>query len=274
MDKICFKGKIDMTIEKDDILKGAKDFRDEQIENNNDINQSVPHLVQDTLSSSTEIHAGISVKAKITYESLSLNLKKRDFLIRRIIKNKDDYFIDGIALDIKAPRLVRVSQISCVEDISTGKMYGDAYVFLQNVLGIDVDDSYLPEPMSDFAKAIRETSHEITVLMYLVGVDGSAASKERQWVLKHVRSRVPYLVYNDVEMNDYLVSLMPDSDSFSTAFHYILRKGKEVVEPLFQSILNVITADGEIHEREKAFLARIIDWLKQDGYQIDIQEQK
>ncbi|MBQ8251277.1 MAG: TerB family tellurite resistance protein [Alphaproteobacteria bacterium] len=263
-----------MPVEKEEILKAAKDFRDEQFEDVLETNQSIPDVVQETLTSSIEIHSGISVKATITYESLSSNLKKRDFLIRRIIKNKEEYFIDGVALDIKAPRFIRVSQISCITDIASGEMYGDPYVFLQNVLGIEIEDSYLPEPMSDFAKAIKETSHEITVLMYLVGLDGKRASKERQCVLKHVRSRVPYLAYDDVQMNDYLISLAPDSDSFSTAFHHILRKGKEVVEPLLQAVLNVITADGEIHDREKAFLARVIDWLKQDGYQIDVIEEK
>ncbi len=263
-----------MPVKKDEILEATKDFRSEEFEEKQDEKQLLPDVVQETLTSSIEIHSGISLKATITYESLSLNLKKRDFLIRRIIKNKEEYFIDGVALDIKAPRLIRVSQISCIIDIGSGEMYSNPYVFLQNVLGINVEDSYLPEPMSDFAKAIKETSHEITVLMYLVCVDGTHASKERQCVLKHVRSRVPYLAYDDVQMNDYLISLAPDRDSFSMAFHHVLRKGKEVVEPLLQSILNVITVDGKIHKREKAFLARVIDWLKQDGYQIDVIEEK
>ncbi len=262
-----------MTVKKEEILLAARDFRNDDIQEV-PVDTTPPNKVQEALSTSTEIFAGISVKATIEYESMSSNLKKREFLIRRIIRNKEEYFIDGIALDIKAPRLIRVSQISCITDSVSGKMYSDAYLFLQNVLGIQIEDVYIPEPMSDFAKAIKETGHEITVLMYLIALDGTRASKERQCVLKHIRSRVPYLTYDDVQMNDYLISLAPDSDSFSTAFHYVLKKGKLVVEPLFQSILNVITADKVVHEKEKAFLARIIDWLKQDGYQIDIVEEK
>ncbi len=263
-----------MTVKKEEILTAARDLREDDIQKSSSLDKPIPNKVKETLSSSTEIYAGISVKATIEYESLSSNLKKRDFLIRRIIKNKDEYFIDGVALDIKAPRLIRISQILCITDSASGKMYPNAYLFLQNILGIQVEDSYLPEAMSDFAKAIKETGHEITVLMYLVALDGTRASKERQCVLEHVRSRVPYLVYDDVQMNDYLISLVPDSDSFSTAFHYVLKKGKMVVEPLFQSILNVITADKVVHDKERAFLAKVIDWLKQDGYQIDIVEEK
>lgn len=263
-----------MTVKKEEILTAVRDLRDDDIQKSSSLDKPIPNEVKETLSSSTEIYAGISVKATIEYESLSSNLKKRDFLIRRIIKNKDEYFIDGVALDIRAPRLIRVSQILCITDSASGKMYPDAYLFLQNILGIQVEESYLPEPMSDFAKAIKETGHEITVLMYLVALDGTRASKERQCVLKHVRSRVPYLAYDDVQMNDYLISLAPDSDSFSTAFHYVLKKGKMVVEPLFQSILNVITADKVVHDKERAFLAKVIDWLKQDGYEIDIVEEK
>lgn len=263
-----------MQAEEKEILESIKDLKGETLETYEDELDKAPVLVKDTLTSSVEVHSGISVKACINYESISSNLKKRDFLIRRVVKNKDEYFIDGLALDINAPRLIRVSQIFCITDVVTGIAYSDAYAFLQNVLGIPVEDSYLPEPMSDFAKAVNETSSEITLLMYLVALDGKRMSKERQCVLKYIRSRVPYLNYDDVEMNDYLISLAPDDDSFSMAFHRVLKKGKLVVEPLLQAILNIITVDGVVHEREKAFLARIIEWLKQDGYQINVTEEK
>ncbi len=257
-----------------DILESIKDLKGESLENNSADLKKAPFIVKDTLNSCIEVHSGISVKAHINYESVSSNVKKRDFLIRRVIKNKEEYFIDGLALDINAPRLIRVKQIFCITDIVSGTNYSDAYMFLQNVLGISVEDSYLSEPMSDFAKAIEATGNEITVLMYLVALDGTRMSKERQCVLKYVRSRVPYLKYDDVQMTDYLISLAPDDDSFSMAFHRVLKKGKLVVEPLLQAILNVITIDGVVHEKEKAFLARIIDWLKQDGYQINLAEEK
>ena len=260
-----------MTVEQSEILQEVKNLKEE---NASVQTNEVPQVVSDMLNSSIEVHSGISVKACICYESLTSNVKRRDFLIRRVIKNKDEYFIDGLALDINAPRLIRVSSISYIIDPVSQKVHKDAYVFLQEVLGINVDDAYLPEPMSDFAKAIEETGNEITVLMYLIAIDKDRAVSEREYVLEYVKARVPYLSYDREQMRDYIISLAPDDDSFSMAFHRVLKRGKMVVEPLLQGILNVITIDGAIHEKEKVFLARVIEWLKQDGYHIDVSEEK
>ena len=257
-------------VKETDILNTVKNIKGEDPLNNNDMLSRAPKKIQDAINNSSEKKSGIAVKACISYESISSNVKKREFLIRRVIKNKSDYFIDGIALDIKAPRIIKVNQISCIEDLSTNMLYSDPYIYLQNVLGIEIEESYLPEPMSDFAKAINETGAEATVLMYLVSIDNKRTAKERLAVLKYLRSRLPHLDYTDEQMNDYIISLAPDDESFSMAFHRCLKKGKLVIEPLIQAVLNVITADGVVHEKERAFLAKLIDWLKQDGYEIDV----
>lgn len=260
-----------MEIKQQDILNTIKNI--EGIEGKSissaDSN-NVPPVICETLQKSDESASGISVKAVIGYESLTGNVKNRNFLIRRIIKNKGDYFIDGLALDINAPRLIRVSKISYIIDTVSEHTYSNPYKFIQNILGVDIEDKYLPEPMSDFAKAIKETGNEITVLMYLVAIDGTRCSEERKHVLKYIQQRVPYLNYDEEQMNNYLISLAPDDDSFSMAFHRVLKKGKFVIQPLLETVLKVIMADGIVHTKEKAFLARLIDILHQDGYEIDL----
>ncbi len=260
-----------MPIEQQDILNTIKSMKTTgETQETTSMPEALPSVVSETLKKSRETTAGISVKAVISYESLSGNIKTREFLIRRIIQNGSEYFIDGLALDIKAPRLIRVSQISYIMDPNTEQIYADAYQYVQNVLGVEIDDSFLPEPMSDFAKAIKETSNEITVLMYLVAIDGVRSPEERERVKEYVRKRVPYLNYEDEQMNDYLISLAPDDDSFSMAFHRLLKKGKNVLQPLLEGVLDIIMLDGIVHTKEKAFLARLIDMLRQDGYQIDL----
>lgn len=260
-----------MEIKQQDILDTIKSLKGADENRHTATNPAeIPAVVRETLQKSDESTAGVSVKAIISYESLSGHIKNREFLIRRIIKNKGDYFIDGLALDISAPRLIRVSQVSYIMDPVSEYTYSDPYQFIQNVLGVDIEDDYLPEPMSDFAKAIKETGNEITVLMYLVAIDGVRRPQERERVLKYVKQRVPYLNYDETQMNDYLISLAPDDDSFSMAFHRVLRKGKMVIQPLLEAVLDIIMADGIVHTKEKAFLARLIDLLRQDGYEIDL----
>lgn len=231
-----------------------------------------PSVVQETLLNSDEERAGISILTSISYESLSGHIKNREFLIRRVIQNQNEYYLDGLAMDIHMPRLIRVKQISYIQDNGTGKIYSNPYKFLQRVLGIDINDELFAEEMTDFAKAIKETGNELTVLMYLVAVDGIRSATERKKVLAYVQRRVPYLDYDEEKMNDYLISLAPDDDSFSMAFHRILKKGIVVIQPLLETILDIILADGQIHVKERALLARLIDLLKQDGYQFQLPE--
>ena len=173
-------------------------------------------------------------------------------------------------MDIKAPRLVKVAQISYIQDKVSGQTYSNPYKFLQDILGVEVDDSLLPDSMTDFAKAIKETGNEITVLMYLVAIDGVRNAVEREKVLAYIRKRVPYLTYDETKMNDYLISLAPDDDSFSMALSRVLKKGIVVIQPLMETILEIITVDGQVHVKERAFLARLIDLLKQDGYEFNL----
>lgn len=256
-----------MEIKEQDILKTIQGDCPQMIEM-----PEVPSVIQETLINSDEERAGISVLALIGYKSLTGHIKNREFLIRRVIQNQNDYYLDGLAMDIHMPRLIRVKQISFIQENSTGKIYSNPFKFLQQVLGIDVNNSIFDEEMSDFAKAIQETGNELTVLMYLVAVDRIRSAVERKKVLAYVRRRVPYLDYDEEKMNDYLISLAPDDDSFSMAFHQILKKGIIVIQPLIETILDIILADGQVHVKERALLARLIDLLKQDGYQFQLPE--
>lgn len=261
-----------MEINQQDILDTVRSPNEKNEPQRNAASPVMPTIVKDALRSSDERRAGVSLLVSISYESISGNLKNRDFLIRRIVRHRGEYYIDGLASDIRLPRLIKVDQISFIREKASQKGYSNPYRFLQEVLGVEIDNALLPEEMSDFAKAIKETGNELTVLMYLVAIDGVRSKSEREKVLAYIKRRVPYLEYDEDEMNEYLISLAPDEDSFSMAFHKVLRKGIIVVQPLIETVIEIIMADGEIHAKERALLARIIDLLKQAGYEFQLPE--
>ncbi len=229
-----------------------------------------PPVIKETIQSSEEDMAGLSVLASINYQSLSGNHKDRDFLIRRVIRNKNDLYLDGMAMDIRAPRLIKVSHISRIHDLGSGRVYDNPFRFVQERLGVSVADEVLPEKMSEFGKAIERTGNEMTVLMYLVAIDGVRRPDERKKVFDYIKKRTEDLHYDDSELNDYLISLAPDDESFSMALQRLLTKDKSVVQEVVETMLAVILADGKVHDKERAFLARIIDLLRADGYEFNL----
>ncbi|MDY6408065.1 MAG: hypothetical protein SPL08_05150 [Pseudomonadota bacterium] len=230
-----------------------------------------PPAIQDIIHDSHETNAGISLLVSIKYKSLSDHLKERDILIRRVIKNKNDLYLDGIAMDIRAPRLIKVSCIIEVHDITSGRVYQNPLDFIENRLGIAVSGNHSQKQTNnDFPQVISRTAHEMTVLMYLVAIDGHREKSERETVFRYIKSRTQDLVYPDSELNDYLIALAPDTESFTIALQEVLKKEKSVVQHFVETILDIIMVDGHIDPRERNFLIRLMSVLEQEGYEITL----
>ena len=233
-----------------------------------------PPMVSDVMNASHEAGTGISLLVSMTYQSLSGNMRSRDVLIRRIIQAKGEYYIDGVAMDKKAPRLIKLSHIQEIRDISSGRVYSNAFEFIRDRLGINVQvpqkPNQQPQPINQFSKVVERTGHEMTVLMYLVAIDGHRNKVEREKVLNYIKSRTTDLTYSDKDLEDYLISLAPDEDCFSAALTQVLSKDPAVVQRVIEAILDVIMADGKVDDRERAFLLQIMDLLEADGYDITL----
>ena len=219
------------------------------------------------IDNAQEKRTGISVLVSMTYQSLSGNIKNRDVLIRRIINSKGEFYIDGVALDIRAPRLIKLSCVSEIRDTVSGHIYTNPKEFVQKHLGVSTENKPIPEK-DGFETLIDRTGSEMTVLMYLVAIDGKRDKTERQKVFDYIKSRTADLSYEDDRLNDYLISLAPDEECFSTALASVLSKEQSVVQPFVETIMDIIMADGQVDNRERAFLIRIMDLLEQDGYDI------
>lgn len=229
-----------------------------------------PATLSTDIKNAHETRVGVSMLVGITYKSTDGSIKERDFLIRRIVQVKKDAYIDGIAVDVKAPRLIKASQIIKIDDIGTGRKYDNPYKFLQDKLGISITDDILPEQLPTFATVIERMHNEITVLMYVVAIDGIREKTERKVVADYVRSQTPDLTYSDDELDDYLISIAPDATSAGMAFQRILSKDKTVLQPFVEALINVIMANGTADEKERIFLAKVLDLLENKGFRFDL----
>lgn len=232
---------------------------------------SIPPQIQETINTAQEKHSGISILVGISYRSMSGNFKDRDILIRRVVHNKNEMYIDGMAMDIRAPRLIKVSEITRVRDIGTGRIYDNPYQFLHDKLGVDIPKEVLPEQKeTSFLDVIKRMHNEIAVLMYVVALDGIREKAERMAVAKYVRSQTKDLTYSDEDLNDYLISIAPDAESAGMAFQHILLKDNQSIQSFVEALIDVIMSNGQADEKERVFLAKIMDLLEQQGFQFNI----
>lgn len=271
-----------MEIQSKDILKAIQELSGRtdhsfvpdslRTEKQNVASQNLPQAVVEPLNSQDERGVGISILVSMSYKSLSGNVKNRDILIRKIVQSHGEFFINGLAMDIKAPRLIKVKEITEIRDITTGRVYVNPVEFIEKRLGIPLiaDVQKAKTVQSDFQKVIERTGPAMTVLMYLSGIDGVRRPAERQKIVDHVRSRTQDLNYSDEELNEYLISLAPDLESFKMALQQVLSKDKDVIQKVVQSMLSIITVDNKIDDRERAFISRIISLLEQEGFEFNL----
>jgi uncharacterized tellurite resistance protein B-like protein len=232
--------------------------------------EKVYPVVNAVMKDASEKRNAISVLVSMTYCSLSGNIKNRDILIRRIIASKGDYYIDGVALDIRAPRLIKVSAIQQIHDTTSGRVYTNPMEFIQKHLGVSLSGGTDKKHKDGFETLVERTGAEMTVLMYMVAIDGKRDKSERQKVFDYIKYRTTDLTYSDEQLVDYLVSLAPDEESFSLALAKVLSQEQSVVQAFIEIIMDIIMVDGHVDHRERAFLIRIMDLLEQDGYEIKI----
>lgn len=231
---------------------------------------AVPSHVQEALDTSIEHRTGISILVGLSYNSLSGNVKDRDFLIRRVVHSKNEMFLEGLAMDIRAPRLVKVTSITQIRDIGSGRVYDNPYKFIQDKLGIAIPDEILPEQLPSFADVIKRMHNEIAVLMYLVALDGIREKAERNAVAKYVKEQTTDLKYTDEELNDYLISIAPDAESAGMAFQRILVKDKSSIQYFMEAMINVIMSNGGADPKQRVFLSKVMDLLEQQGFKLNL----
>ena len=111
--------------------------------------------------------------------------------------------------------------------------------------------------------------NEIAVLMYVVAIDGIREKVERGAVAKYVRSQTTDLTYTDEELDDYLISVAPDATSAGMAFQRVLAKDKNAIQSFVEALINVIMANDEANEKERIFLAKVMDLLESQGFRFN-----
>ncbi len=225
-----------------------------------------PPMIRQVFQGASTHASGISVLVSLSYRSLSGNFKDRDVMIRRAVQNKGDWYLDVLALDIKAPRVIRVGNISRVIDAGTGRIYTNPFEFCQQRLGISVDRGIAPEPTGDFPKVIAKVGDEMAMLMYVVAADGVRLPLERAFVHDYVRARTPEFKYTDAELEAYLIALAPDAESFALALEHAVSKDKSIIPTLIETMLLIITLDDDVRPNERALLDKIVALLEREGF--------
>lgn len=231
------------------------------------------HKIQ---QSKNVISTGISIAVRLEYQASDGSLKKKDFIIRRVVRSGRENYLDVITLIDKLPRLIKASSVTSVTDTRAQKVYDSPAEFFRNFLGIETENKMLASSMNggEMKTAIDMTRHEITALLYISGVDGHRDERELKKIVEYVHRRCPNLSFKDEALMRYLRLVVPDTESFYLALERILGKDGWVVKMFLDHLMELIMADGHADEKEKIFLADFLGILNEEGFDIEFPKDK
>ena len=218
----------------------------------------------------------ISVKAHIHYTSLSGNEQNREVIIRRLLKSGRHLFIEALCVAIKEPRLIKVDQISKIEDSATRRIYTDPFAFIEQCLKIDVGtDLPIRNEVSlndELTTAMRLARAEITALMFFARADRQLLPEEVDVVIQYVHNRCQHLTFKDSDLKKYLTTLAPDPDSFNAAIRQIIKKEAWILQMFIEYMMRLIAKDLKITPEESELAQQVIALAENEGYKIEYEK--
>ena len=236
---------------------------------------SAPAAVRKYLQSNVLADA-ISVKASIHYTSLSGKKKQRDVIIRRLLKSGRHLFMEALCVAINQPRLIKVDQISRIEDSVSQRVYTDPFAFIEQCLKIELPPDIAgsdSQPLDDeLFTAIRLARAEITALMFFSRADHDVADGEVDVVIDYVHQRCQHLTFKDEDLRKYLMALAPDPDSFNTAIRQIVKREDWILQMFIEHMIALITKDMKITPEESELAQQVISLAENEGYKIEYEK--
>lgn len=236
---------------------------------------SAPPIVRKHLSGNI-IADAISVKAEIQYTSLSGKDKQREVIIRRLLRSGSHLFMDALCVEINEPRLIKVDQISRIEDKGTHRVYTDPLVFIEQRLKIRLESATQPtaaESLNDeLMTAIHLARAEITALMFFARADRKLLPEEVDTVIDYVHHRCQHLTFQDKDLRSYLMGLTPDPASFNAAIHAIVKQDSWILQMFIESMMSLIAKDLTITPEESELAQQVIALAEKEGYEIEYEK--
>lgn len=226
----------------------------------------VQDVVQNVSGQQGVLVGGISAGIGIKYSLKRGLIEQHNFVLKRVLKNKEDIYLNVFSDEVPARRLLNISSIIEIKDKVNKIIYRNPYRYLEKSLGIELQNA--PENYSQFSHAINRTRPGVTALAYLADADGDRAPEEKAIIVDYVRKKCPDLKYDDQEVMDYLARLVPDEESFYEAMVLMLAKENLEIKFFMETVIRLILADGYTHPNEKEFLNELVSIFQSEGIEL------
>ncbi len=219
-------------------------------------------------ASGEAVATALSVAVGIVYWDERDRLADRIITVRRLFKRGEDILIDAFCHDLQVPRMILFSRVVRLYDIRSLKPYPNSESFLLSGLaGISADGRKNSSCLIEVLSVVR---YELAVLAFVARAGSEKSDYENGLILNYVRERCADIPFDTDEILNYIALLYPDEQSFYEAVDVVVKQPRHVLQPFVETFLQLITADGVIHDNERELLAELLYILRSEGIELNI----
>ncbi|GEM_PF-2879919 len=190
----------------------------------------------------------------------------RIITVRRLIAKDGDILIDAYCHDINAPRMIPFSKGVKLYSLRTMTARDDPRDFLlHRIAGLPGDRRF----DDGFAAVLSVVRYELAALAFAARADFDQSEASQRLMLEYVSHRCPTIDFDEREMLDYILMLVPDEQSFFESIEIVTGQPREIVYPFVRTFLKMLLSDGVLHENESELLAELLYLLEIRGMDLN-----
>ena len=218
---------------------------------------------------SSDRQAGISgIRIGIVYSDAAGRQSDRIVRVRRIYESQDTAYMNAHCELRDALRTFRLDRILEVIDYRTGEIHDDVEQFFAPLIGFTQSQSpTIPCKPSATEQVISACTDGLCVLLYFADANGELKKSERRVINRYIEWRTQNYAlperYSKAYLGRYMNNTVPETEDFEAALVRLLEDKDGRVVKVVEAARDLVMADGEVDEEEKARLAALVQIVEE-----------
>lgn len=198
-------------------------------------------------------------------------LYAEDVAIRNIWEKEDGIFFDIYVHRLKKSFVFDSVFIKEIIDLNSNVKYPSIEAFINDYnspINNDFDD-ICPKPIKTENSILNRIRNDLVLLIFMADAWGSEGKIKDKIIYDYITKEVVAAKnFSKQFLANYVSKLQPEADDFYEALKSIKSKSPKQAERLLREIVKICRADGQMHYKERMYLADIIYTLRENGLKI------
>lgn len=198
-------------------------------------------------------------------------LYAEDVAIRNIWEKDNGIFFDIYVHRLKKSFVFDAVFIKEIIDLNSNVKYKSIESFINEYHNSEgaIADDICPKPIKSENSVLNRIRNDLILLVFMADAWGSDSKIKDKIIYDYIVNEVIAAQnFSKQFIANYISKLQPEAEDFYDALRSIKSKTPKQAERLLKEIVKICRVDGQMHYKERMYLADIIYTLRENGLKI------